>query len=196
MEYTIAAIPTLYRGRMYRSRLEARWAAFFDLLGWRHEYEPFDLGLWSPDFLLPDFKALVEIKPITEVDPETFERALRACRQRGMIGVEDEEAAVRCVVLLGVAPIVTEGHCQIGWWGIENTKYLCDVATLVWIVDGMKPQFVADIATIYEGGFYCASGDAGPFPANHPRWIPWHFPHHAMARWSRATNLVQWKAPQ
>ena len=32
--------PTLYNGRRYRSRLEARWAAFFDLVRWPFEYEP------------------------------------------------------------------------------------------------------------------------------------------------------------
>lgn len=31
--FRVAAIPTRYRGRLYRSRLEAKWAAFFDLLG-------------------------------------------------------------------------------------------------------------------------------------------------------------------
>ncbi|MEA2669684.1 MAG: hypothetical protein QOJ33_2618, partial [Chloroflexota bacterium] len=29
------AIPTTYDGVNFRSRLEAKWAAFFDLLGWR-----------------------------------------------------------------------------------------------------------------------------------------------------------------
>jgi hypothetical protein len=72
LDYTIAAIPTEYRGRMYRSRLEARWAAFFDQLGWRHEYEPYDLGRWSPDFLLPDWNVLVEVKPINELDQATW----------------------------------------------------------------------------------------------------------------------------
>ena len=34
-DYTkIAAIPTTYSGVVFRSRLEARWAAFFDLCGW------------------------------------------------------------------------------------------------------------------------------------------------------------------
>jgi hypothetical protein len=32
VEYSIPAIPTVYRGQQFRSRLEARWAAFFDLL--------------------------------------------------------------------------------------------------------------------------------------------------------------------
>jgi len=30
--YTIPAIPTRYNGVNFRSRLEAKWAAFFDLL--------------------------------------------------------------------------------------------------------------------------------------------------------------------
>lgn len=50
MKYTVKAHPTKYNGVQYRSRLEARWAAFFDLIGWKHEYEPIDLPGWSPDF--------------------------------------------------------------------------------------------------------------------------------------------------
>lgn len=45
-----AAIPTLYEGVRFRSRLEARWAAFFDLMGWKWEYEPIDFNGWIPDF--------------------------------------------------------------------------------------------------------------------------------------------------
>lgn len=42
--------PTWYGAVRFRSRLEARWAAFFDLQGWRWEYEPLDLLGWTPDF--------------------------------------------------------------------------------------------------------------------------------------------------
>jgi hypothetical protein len=58
-------IPTVYQGYEFRSRLEARWAAFFDQLGWAWEFEPFDLDGWIPDFQLADFAEpmLVEIKP-------------------------------------------------------------------------------------------------------------------------------------
>ena len=58
-------IPTNYRGVRFRSRLEARWAALFDLLGWKWEYEPIDLAGYIPDFIL-DFRpgpVLVEVKP-------------------------------------------------------------------------------------------------------------------------------------
>ena len=53
---SIKAIETRYAGCRFRSRLEARWAVFFDHLGIRWEYEPqgFDLpsGPYLPDFLL------------------------------------------------------------------------------------------------------------------------------------------------
>lgn len=45
--------PTVYAGVEFRSRLEARWAAFFDQLGVRWTYEPFDGNGYIPDFLLP-----------------------------------------------------------------------------------------------------------------------------------------------
>src|SRR5437764_2554576 len=57
-----ASIPTLYNGVQFRSRLEARWAAFFDLCKWEWEYEPIDLNGWIPDFRLVS-NVLVEVKP-------------------------------------------------------------------------------------------------------------------------------------
>jgi hypothetical protein len=60
------AIPTRYNGVKFRSRLEARWAAFFEQCGWPWEYEPFDLEGWIPDFLIKGASpCLVEVKPIT-----------------------------------------------------------------------------------------------------------------------------------
>ena len=52
-------IETEYKGYRFRSRLEARWAVFFDACGVKWEYEPegFDLGYglyYLPDFLLHD----------------------------------------------------------------------------------------------------------------------------------------------
>ncbi|SMD02282.1 hypothetical protein [Novosphingobium sp. B1] len=44
--------PTLYQGINFRSRLEARWAAMFDVLGWTWEYEPETPGAYIPDFLI------------------------------------------------------------------------------------------------------------------------------------------------
>lgn len=63
----IKAIETYYNGYKFRSRLEARWAVFFDALRIPYEYEPegFDLDgtLYLPDFYLPAHDIYVEIKP-------------------------------------------------------------------------------------------------------------------------------------
>lgn len=42
----IKAIQTEYKGYLFRSRLEARWAVFFDACGvdWGYEPEGYDLG--------------------------------------------------------------------------------------------------------------------------------------------------------
>ena len=64
----IEAIETRYKGHRFRSRLEARWAVYFDALGIRYEYEPegFDLGqlgYYLPDFWLPQVTMWAEVKP-------------------------------------------------------------------------------------------------------------------------------------
>ena len=63
----IKAIETVYGGYRFRSRLEARWAVFFDALGIKYEYEKegFDLGelgWYLPDFFLPESRWFIEVK--------------------------------------------------------------------------------------------------------------------------------------
>jgi hypothetical protein len=48
----IAAHPTMYQSTLFRSRLEARWAAFFDLMTYTWQYEPIDFHDWVTDFLV------------------------------------------------------------------------------------------------------------------------------------------------
>jgi len=48
-------IETEYKGYRFRSRLEARWAVFFDALGIRWEYEPEGVNVRDGTFYLPDF---------------------------------------------------------------------------------------------------------------------------------------------
>lgn len=63
------AIPTVYRHTHFRSRLEAKWAAFFDICQWPWEYEPFDLNGYIPDFVLKFHNpVLVEVKPFLSLD--------------------------------------------------------------------------------------------------------------------------------
>ena len=74
---TICGIPTLYRGVMFRSRLEARWAAFFDTLKWPWFYEPFDLQGYIPDFALrfDVGEILVEVKPALSLDEMSYAKS-------------------------------------------------------------------------------------------------------------------------
>ena len=51
----IKAIETVYNGYRFRSRLEARWAVFFDAAGVEYEYEPEGFVLPSGKRYLPDF---------------------------------------------------------------------------------------------------------------------------------------------
>ena len=62
----IKPIETVYNGYRFRSRLEARWAVFFDACGLKYHYEPegFNIGeYYLPDFYLDDLEIYVEIKP-------------------------------------------------------------------------------------------------------------------------------------
>jgi hypothetical protein len=67
----VKAIETTYKGYRFRSRLEARWAVFFDAYGirWKYEvegYESDDGVRYLPDFWCPDFSCFFEIKPLPD----------------------------------------------------------------------------------------------------------------------------------
>ena len=75
----IKPIDTVYNGYRFRSRLEARWAVFFDAAGIEYEYEPEGFNLsggvkYLPDFYLPNFCVYVEIKPHLRVAGEDWKR--------------------------------------------------------------------------------------------------------------------------
>lgn len=106
-------IPTTFNHRRYRSRLEARWAAFFQADAWLMdvEYEPFDCSGWIPDFLLeyPSAPCLVEVKPIHRFDEETATKISDAADKFGWNGA---------VMLLGCnmpAHRCRDHEVRIGW---------------------------------------------------------------------------------
>lgn len=96
-------IETVYQGYRFRSRLEARWAVFFDALGipWEYESEGFDLGeagKYLPDFWLPTFGVWVEIKgsAISAADVRKVQELAKQSNQRvyvfeGQVGVPEGE---------------------------------------------------------------------------------------------------------
>jgi hypothetical protein len=84
MTQTIKAIETQYKGYRFRSRLEARWAVFFDALGieWEYEKEGYDLGeagWYLPDFWLPEIQVWIEIKGGNPTNEEMV-KAENLCR--------------------------------------------------------------------------------------------------------------------
>lgn len=196
VDYSIAAIPTEYRGRTYRSRLEARWAAFFDRLGLAHEYEPFDLGAWSPDFLLTDIDTLVEVKPLTEFDAEAWAKIAAACKERNI---------KNGLLLTRVAPQLYRNVVELGWVAIpwHEDGAIPHRALLGWVPNREHPRFDAKIVTlmqhpfgwatttgfghVFEDGFRPSGDDLERL-----NW-PEPYPDHAMGLWARATSDVQWR---
>lgn len=83
----IRAIETRYKGYRFRSRLEARWAVFFDScgFGWKYEDEGFMLPNgenYLPDFWLESLGLFAEIKGKSFTDSET-ERCRILCQASG-----------------------------------------------------------------------------------------------------------------
>ena len=82
----LRAIPTIYKGVLLRSRLEAQWASVFDvLLSGRWIYEP---PPWRPDFeveFVPGSKVFVEVKN-SGFDPEfdSVSRFTRIAKESGL----------------------------------------------------------------------------------------------------------------
>lgn len=79
------AIKTFYDGIEFRSRLEARWAVFFDNLHikWRYEHEGFEFSngtRYLPDFWLPTFNGgcFAEVKP-TDLNDKELAKAMMLC---------------------------------------------------------------------------------------------------------------------
>ena len=66
MNRDIKAIETHYNGFRFRSRVEARWAVFFDAANIQYEYELEGFNIegtkYLPDFYLPEYHRWIEIK--------------------------------------------------------------------------------------------------------------------------------------
>jgi hypothetical protein len=98
----VRGIPTTYQSTQFRSRLEARWAAFFDLVGWQWVYEPFDATGWIPDFLIRGKRSfLVEVGPCVDAD-QLHEKADKPSRFLELP-----------TLVLGVGPTITDGAFDV-----------------------------------------------------------------------------------
>lgn len=118
MQTAIKAIETRYKGHRFRSRLEARWAVFFDALGveWEYEKEGYDLGelgYYLPDFWLPKWNCWIEVKGVQTDD--AYEKAECLQLSQG-----------KDVFLFGKIPDRGEEVENWGTWIMEKPKIELD----------------------------------------------------------------------
>ena len=91
-----------------RSRLGARWAAYFDERGIAWQYEPVRFRGWTPDFrlVLNGGKAYAEVKPVSEFPMDVAQRVLGA----GWTGD---------ILILGLEPRHACRHRGDGWTPVD-----------------------------------------------------------------------------
>lgn len=99
---TLTPLETHYAGCAFRSRLEARWAVFFDVWGVKWRYEPDAFLLPSGRAYLPDFFlegiGYVECKPTRESDDGKMNE----------LGALSPEQADECFVIYRDVPAPSE----------------------------------------------------------------------------------------
>lgn len=110
------AIETRYAGCRFRSRLESRWAVFFDHMDipWQYEPQGFVIGgrPYLPDFLLPECGTWIEVKGSeAELDHELMLAA--ACELPEVHGSGEEGPRL---LILGPIPDPPDNG-DLGWVG-------------------------------------------------------------------------------
>jgi hypothetical protein len=188
----VKARPTTYGGVQFRSRLEARWAAFFDCMGWRWEYEPFEGNNYIPDFvLLGNAPVAVEVKPATSVDE------LRQYAPK----VTDELEGVwhHDIALVGLAPLL--GPCES----------FTDTSVIGLLLERYEPdEFTTASGWVDGGGVWMRCNHCGLTTFHHDHmWYQARICGHADGdhhigkaserlirdAWATAANATQWKSP-
>lgn len=115
MDEQIKAIETHYDGYRFRSRLEARWAVFFNSLRIPYEYEKegfmVDGKPYLPDFYLPRQDVWVEVKPNeTHKAYEGFDTVQEFFKSSGF----------RCLLLIGPPG----SSADVLWWQLKENNAL------------------------------------------------------------------------
>jgi len=205
---TINAIATTYAGVRFRSRLEARWAAIFELVELRCEYEPLDLGGeggtgYVPDFvLLPEGgtlrQVLVECKPVMwthpranhgewpDDAPEAREHLARA-RAAGWRGEFALMGATLGPVVSGLSCLGV-GFAALAPDAAVDSEHERPEPVCLCSADA-NPSVAGSIGSFVlecPGGWGTWPSDRAPRPTHGRDWI--------RAVWLMAGNAVQWRA--
>jgi hypothetical protein len=170
MKYNIKAIETKYDGVLFRSRLEARWAAFFNLCNIPWEYEPYDFDGWIPDFVIKGVERDIfcEVKPTDKYLPEVADKMMQAMyraypyeeyakgKKKSYVN-QDPMECWKCIIaedllLLGNGPFLDpeiSDYPQLGWHP-EQFWFTADFSPVNFL-DGNKPAVLGSV----EGAWYC-----------------------------------------
>lgn len=94
MTKRIPAIKTEYRGIVFRSKLEAKYARAFDLLGiaWAYEDRNFIFDDWTcyaPDFYMPEVDTYFEVKGVFDCESKHKVESLARIGNRVVVGGAD-----------------------------------------------------------------------------------------------------------
>lgn len=178
-------VQTLYRGVEYRSRLEARWAAFMDRIGWETTYEPLDGNGYIPDFLVHGPSPfLVEVKPAAT--PGDYQDPVGKV-SRGLRGLWTGD-----VLVVGMSPLAPGmgnaegGYRQVaGWLGEANDADWAWDAGMWFTCRRCGGHGVFHDVMSFDGrpcGCYDGDGHLGILEAETIR-----------AHWVDACNQVKWR---
>lgn len=133
-------MPAIYDGLVFRTRLEAQWAAFFDLADWSWWANPAPVNNWQPDFKV-SFKCghsecsgkhtlFLSVLPLSSL--ESFRD--HPCMTHSY-GVRDEHGQwfADGGAAFGNSPEVTSWEISHGaGGGIENVEFRVDNANSIW----------------------------------------------------------------
>ena len=126
----IKAIETVYNGYRFRSRLEARWAVFFDAIGIRYEYEPEGFVGGYGEYYLPDFY-LIDFNVYAEVKGSDEQLRNDAHKIEGAIDYLSTPISTAGLILLGPIPYKEDciPYFDLLFWhkGVCSTKCLFDI---------------------------------------------------------------------
>lgn len=210
MIYDMKAIPTDYGGVTFRSRLEAKWAAFFDLCKWQWEYEPLDMSGWAPDFAIKKRtggRVLVEVKPFEFrhwAEAKGQHRPVQSAYSKCLPHVQQvgpTEIEYNSVLLLGTSPFYHGSMGFVGMWARGWMDEVSFFSAVLAHTDGradlapvdMKGTLSRKWESTTSGGHTCFC--EMPEPSLIAPSQIWHLHTKQMveSRWREASNLTQWK---
>lgn len=122
----IKALPSIYGGIRFRSRLEARWAIFFDKLGVKWEYEPEGFDMDGVPYL-PDFRLISTHKGLGGAYAEVKPAGGDYSKAKRLASMSKKD-----VIILEGQPAPTAILKSTGWCGSALISQSCGHTYLWW----------------------------------------------------------------